>query len=459
MRRVDEHIAVIAEIKRRSPSKGALALDLDAAATAKAYADGGAAALSVLTDAPFFGGSVADLQIARETVELPVLRKDFTIDEVQVYETRAIGADAILLIVAAIPDDAVLADLHALADDLGLGVLVEAHDEREIERALLAGARVRRHQQSQPRDVRRGSRCRGVAGGAPSGRCDRGGGERGAERERRGADGRRRLRCGLGRRGTRTRIRPRRAAGRAHRIGRRTAGGLMFVKICGITNEDDALLATALGADALGFVFAPSTRQVHAEGVRDIVKRLPPDVLPVGVFRNERPEHIIEIAGRVGLHARATLGFRAALGGALDPRACSLRHPGLRGRRSRAGRGCELAGRCRAGRFSEPGFGKVFDWRLAEGAPGGVRLMIAGGLTPENVGDAIRLVRPWGVDVSTGVEARPGQKDPRKLRRFIELARAASAEPGDEYAMSAEERGDLDFIAGVTRPWDWQLDQ
>jgi phosphoribosylanthranilate isomerase len=77
----------------------------------------------------------------------------------------------------------------------------------------------------------------------------------------------------------------------------------MFVKICGITNEDDALLATALGADALGFVFAPSTRQVHAEGVRDIVKRLPPDVLPVGVFRNERPEHIIEIAGRVGLHA------------------------------------------------------------------------------------------------------------------------------------------------------------
>jgi indole-3-glycerol phosphate synthase len=142
LRRVDEHIAVIAEIKRRSPSKGALALDLDAAATAKAYAHGGAAALSVLTDAPFFGGSVADLQVARETVELPVLRKDFTIDEIQVYEARAIGADAILLIVAAIPDDALLADLHALADDLGLGVLVEAHDEREVERALSAGARV-----------------------------------------------------------------------------------------------------------------------------------------------------------------------------------------------------------------------------------------------------------------------------------------------------------------------------
>jgi len=142
LRRADGHVAVIAEIKRRSPSKGALALDLDPAALAKAYEHGGAAALSVLTDAPYFGGAVADLQIARENTELPVLRKDFTIDEVQVYETRAIGADAVLLIAAAISDDALLADLHALADGLGLGVLVEAHDPGEVERALGAGARL-----------------------------------------------------------------------------------------------------------------------------------------------------------------------------------------------------------------------------------------------------------------------------------------------------------------------------
>jgi indole-3-glycerol phosphate synthase len=142
LRRPDGHVAVIAEIKRRSPSKGDLALDLDATETAKRYQHGGAAALSVLTDGPYFGGAVADLQSARETVDLPVLRKDFTIDEVQVYESRAIGADAILLIAAAIPDDALLADLHALADGLGLGVLVEAHDDREVERALTAGARV-----------------------------------------------------------------------------------------------------------------------------------------------------------------------------------------------------------------------------------------------------------------------------------------------------------------------------
>jgi len=142
LRRADGHLAVIAEIKRRSPSKGDLAPDLDPAPTAKAYESGGAAALSVLTDIEYFGGAVADLQAARDATDLPILRKDFTIDEVQVYETRAIGADAILLIVAAIPDDSLLADLHGLAADLGLGVLVEAHDAPEAERALAAGATV-----------------------------------------------------------------------------------------------------------------------------------------------------------------------------------------------------------------------------------------------------------------------------------------------------------------------------
>ena len=136
------HMAVIGEIKRRSPSKGDLALDLDPAVNAKAYEAGGAAALSVLTDAPFFGGRVDDLTSAREATTLPVLRKDFTIDEVQVYESRAIGADAILLIVAALPDDELLADLHAIGRELGLAVLVEAHDAREIERALGAGAEI-----------------------------------------------------------------------------------------------------------------------------------------------------------------------------------------------------------------------------------------------------------------------------------------------------------------------------
>ena len=135
-------LGVVAEIKRRSPSKGDLAPDLDPALTAKAYAAGGASCLSVLTDQQWFGGSVDDMVAARDACELPVLRKDFTIDEVQVYETRAIGADAILLIVAALPDDAVLRDLHELALGLGLSVLVETHDDAELERALALGARI-----------------------------------------------------------------------------------------------------------------------------------------------------------------------------------------------------------------------------------------------------------------------------------------------------------------------------
>jgi len=140
--RDDDTLAVIAEFKRRSPSKGELAPDLDPALTAAAYGAGGASCLSVLTDARYFGGAIADLAAARAAVDLPVLRKDFVIDEVQVFETRAVGADAILLIAAALPDDALLTDLHALALELGLDVLVETHDDAELERALDAGARV-----------------------------------------------------------------------------------------------------------------------------------------------------------------------------------------------------------------------------------------------------------------------------------------------------------------------------
>lgn len=137
----DGELAVIAEVKRRSPSKGDLAPDLDPAETAAAYAAGGAACLSVLTDEAHFGGSSADLQAARAVVDIPVLRKDFTVDSRDVCDARLMGADAVLLIVAAL-DDAELRDLHRLATELGLDVLVEVHDEPELERATAIGARL-----------------------------------------------------------------------------------------------------------------------------------------------------------------------------------------------------------------------------------------------------------------------------------------------------------------------------
>jgi indole-3-glycerol phosphate synthase len=139
--RAADGLAVIAEIKRRSPSMGALAPSLDPALMAKAYAEGGAAALSVLTDATYFGGGAEDLSVARAAVELPVLRKDFTVCVGDVWAARAMGADAVLLIVAAL-DDAELRACHTAADEVGLDALVEVHDEAELARALAANARM-----------------------------------------------------------------------------------------------------------------------------------------------------------------------------------------------------------------------------------------------------------------------------------------------------------------------------
>ncbi|HEY0903318.1 MAG TPA: indole-3-glycerol phosphate synthase TrpC [Marmoricola sp.] len=132
-------LSVIAEVKRRSPSKGDLADIVDPGGLARAYAEGGAAAISVLTEARRFNGSLEDLRTVRAAVDVPLLRKDFIVTTYQLLEARAAGADLVLLIVAAL-DDATLARLHAEARELGLTALVEVHDEAEIDRALAAGA-------------------------------------------------------------------------------------------------------------------------------------------------------------------------------------------------------------------------------------------------------------------------------------------------------------------------------
>jgi phosphoribosylanthranilate isomerase len=239
----------------------------------------------------------------------------------------------------------------------------------------------------------------------------------------------------------------------------------VFVKICGITNEDDALLATALGADALGFVFAPSRRQVKPDIVRDIVRRLPREITTVGVFKDDRPAHVVDLASRVGLHAVQLHGrepmsevkwirerVRFVIQGftAGDPAlAAAVNSPA----------DVILVD------SPDPGSGRVFDWRMAEGAPSGVRLLLAGGLTSHNVADAIKLVRPWGVDVSSGVEVAPGRKDPRKLRLFIEAAREGATQlngPGldlRDLDPQGEEPREVRQLAGETRPFDWQFDE
>jgi len=139
--RKKDGLSLIAEVKKASPSAGVIKKDFDPVAIARQYEAGGASALSVLTDTKFFQGRIEYLQLIREAVRLPLLRKDFIIDELQVYESVAHGADAILLIVAVL-EDAKLRDLRALAEHLRLAVLVEVHDERELDRAVQAGAAI-----------------------------------------------------------------------------------------------------------------------------------------------------------------------------------------------------------------------------------------------------------------------------------------------------------------------------
>jgi phosphoribosylanthranilate isomerase len=220
-----------------------------------------------------------------------------------------------------------------------------------------------------------------------------------------------------------------------------------FIKICGITTEADALLAIGLGADAVGFVFAPSPRQLSPAAVTDIVKRVPHGVLTVGVFRDEAPQRVVEIANHAGLGAVQLHGHETA--------------ESCRWVRQRVP--CSIkafsAGDRTIGRFGEfsadfllvdganPGSGEVFDWRLAEGVADPGRLIVSGGLTAENVGQAIAHLHPFGVDVSSGVESEPGRKDPRRLREFVVAARAAAAVLGSE--------GDRGAAVEGEEPYDW----
>jgi len=216
----------------------------------------------------------------------------------------------------------------------------------------------------------------------------------------------------------------------------------MFVKICGITSEEDALLAVAMGADAVGFVFAPSPRQMSPAAVSAIVRRLPPEVLTVGVFRDERAQRVVEIINRGGLKAAQLHGQESREDCGYVSERVPLVIRGFAAGDSRLQHADEYGASIILLDAPSPGSGKVFDWRLAEGALRGRRLVLAGGLDAANVGEAIRTVHPWGVDVSTGVESAPGHKDPTKIRAFVQAARAAEPEPYDP-----EE---------VEGPYDWQ---
>jgi len=214
---------------------------------------------------------------------------------------------------------------------------------------------------------------------------------------------------------------------------------MTWIKICGTTNLEDALLAVEAGADALGFVFyEKSSRRISVEAAREIVEKLPESVQKVGVFVNEQEDLICSVADKAGITRVQMHGDNE------DPHvadlvverrpwirilpAVSMRHPNPQGWAMMWHPDVVQAFLLDSGTSSKPGgTGEVFDWRNSVPVLGEIkrvgRVVVAGGLTPDNVSEAIGILQPWGVDVASGVEARPGKKDPEKMRAFVRAVR------------------------------------
>jgi phosphoribosylanthranilate isomerase len=200
---------------------------------------------------------------------------------------------------------------------------------------------------------------------------------------------------------------------------------MVKVKICGITNIDDALAAVDYGADALGFVFYhKSPRCVTSEKAREIIGQLPPFISTVGVFANETPEKIKEILEFSGIDI-------LQLHGDEPPDTCYIWHRVIRALRVRDFADLKPLGVCRASAFlldtysaeSYGGTGQIFNWDIAVEAKRFGRIILSGGLNPDNIEKAVRYVKPYAVDVSSGIEEEKGKKDLKKMREFIERAK------------------------------------
>jgi phosphoribosylanthranilate isomerase len=367
-----------------------------------------------------------------------LLRKDFMLDEYQVYEARAAGADAILLI-AAILDDTLLLRLHQLARELGMDTLVEAHDQPEIERALRAGASVIG---INSRDLKTFSVDDNLVAHlghlipsdtilvAESGIADR---VQATRARAWGADailvGEALMRSSDV--AAQTRMLATAPGGAFGRLFGRSAR--LFIKLCGLTQPEHGMLAAQLHADAVGLIFAPSRRRIGGISQARQVVQAASGLLAFGVFVNEHLGTIATTAEAVGLGAIQLSGdetpeFAAEV-------AAETRLPVIKALRlppdaqSEALEAYALSGAAflldtpSVGSYG--GTGRIGDWSQARRMAGLWPIILSGGLTPENVGDALAAVQPAGVDVSSGIETE-GKKDHRKMEAFIRAANAAA---------------------------------
>ncbi len=372
-------LAAIAEVKRRSPSAGDLRPDADPARLAAEFERKKAAAVSILVDERF-GGSPADLNAARSAATLPLLAKGFFSETAELEELSRLGADAVLLLLRDL-DDSQMRELLDTAAELGLDALVEAHDAAELDRAVALGAEIiginardlstfEIDRRAQLELVERVPGDRVVV--AESGIASR---AQGAEAELAGADA---ILVGS-------------TLMRAPDPGEKLAELVSrpLVKVCGLTREEDVAAAAEAGADLAGFILARET------------PRRAPRVLPV-------PETMLSVVVHVGEITE-------------DDADLVQIYPRQNGHRGRDGvllrKGREVA--------------RVVDREWQRDDPGHLerarealgRLVLAGGLGPENVREAIEAVQPWAVDASSSLETEPGIKDHERVRAYVEAAR------------------------------------
>ncbi len=394
----------ILEIKRASPSRGAIRAGADPAAIARGYA-GVADALSVLTDSAFFGGSIADLAAARGAFDGPILAKDFFIDPRQVAEARIAGADAVLVMLSVLGDDSAR-ELIVEARRLGMDALVEVHDQTEMRRALVLGARLIGINNRDLRDLSIDlAVTERLASLAPD-------------------------RLLISESGIATRADVERLAGHVDGflVGSalmsavdpaEAARALIFgrVKLCGLNRPGDAVAAAP--ATFAGLVFVPESPR--ATTVEQAGRPVGPK--PVGVFRNAAMAEVAGTATRLGLHA-------VQLHGQEDREYAA-------GLRRILPEGCELWGAVDACiSLSRPGFdrllfdngaggsGRTFDWDTVARHPDLPRALIAGGIGPANICAAMKL-GAYAIDVGSAVDAAPGVKSADKIAALFDALRPA----------------------------------
>lgn len=425
--RANNAIHVIAEVKRASPSKGLLAPDFDPVKLARTYEAAGASLISVLTEPHFFQGSPAYLTAIKQAVSLPVLCKDFIFDEYQVYEARSWGADLILLICAML-DDEQLRHLLGVAHSLGMNCLVETHDEEEVRRAVTLGAKIigvnsrdLRTFEMHPgliRELRRlipADRVLVAESGIHN-----------------AADARRLARYDIqamlvGE----SLVKASNISGQLKQL-LQGANESIQVKICGLSEAEHVATAIEAGADLFGLVFyKPSHRYVTPQRARALVQTLGEkhaQVEAVGLFVNEEVAFVNQTALEAGLDVVQLHGNEA-------PEFCQqMQRPVIKAIHMND---VSDLGKLQAYRettwrllLDTPtagwgGSGAAHDWGLTQTAAREQRIFLAGGLHPGNVADAIAQVRPWGVDVSSGVETDK-RKDEGKIRAFLRNVREAA---------------------------------